>query len=278
MKTKSSSISFSPMAPAPGEPSLNLQVCVCVHFWLLCFCTYFDGINEVAGLLRCGKSCRLRWTNYLRPDLKRGLLSEYEEKVVIDLHAHLGNRWAKIASHLPGRTDNEIKNHWNTYIKKKLRKMGIDPITHKPLTPPTADQEPPQEVDEEAVVLPEASKDNDDEIKSTFDQSTELLLVNNADFCIDEIPVIEPLEILVSSNENSPAPSSSSSSNSYYSGISGGAWPADGLEDLEFSPCFEDYCSEILNSNIWDDEFVFLPDYDPMMIGGDQESGKHNLL
>jgi hypothetical protein len=46
----------------------------------------------IAGLLRCGKSCRLRWTNYLRPDLKRGLLSEYEEKMVIDLHAQLGNR------------------------------------------------------------------------------------------------------------------------------------------------------------------------------------------
>jgi transcription factor MYB, plant len=45
-----------------------------------------------SGLLRCGKSCRLRWTNYLRPDLKRGLLSEAEEKLVIDLHAQLGNR------------------------------------------------------------------------------------------------------------------------------------------------------------------------------------------
>jgi myb proto-oncogene protein len=44
------------------------------------------------GLLRCGKSCRLRWTNYLRPDLKRGLLSDAEEKLVIDLHAQLGNR------------------------------------------------------------------------------------------------------------------------------------------------------------------------------------------
>ena len=47
----------------------------------------------LAGLLRCGKSCRLRWTNYLRPDLKRGLLSEYEEKMVIDLHSQLGNRF-----------------------------------------------------------------------------------------------------------------------------------------------------------------------------------------
>ncbi|XP_078160004.1 transcription factor MYB20-like [Carex rostrata] len=92
-------------------------------------------VPKLAGLLRCGKSCRLRWLNYLRPDLKRGLLSESEEKLVIDLHAQFGNRWSKIAAQLPGRTDNEIKNLWNTHIKKKLAKMGIDPITHKPVSP-----------------------------------------------------------------------------------------------------------------------------------------------
>ncbi|KAL1371313.1 hypothetical protein HN51_001522 [Arachis hypogaea] len=90
-------------------------------------------VPKLAGLRRCGKSCRLRWTNYLRPDLKRGLLTQAEEQLVIDLHARLGNRWSKIAARLPGRTDNEIKNHWNTHIKKKLLKMGIDPVTHVPL-------------------------------------------------------------------------------------------------------------------------------------------------
>ncbi|WVZ81707.1 hypothetical protein U9M48_029053 [Paspalum notatum var. saurae] len=90
-------------------------------------------VPKLAGLLRCGKSCRLRWTNYLRPDLKRGLLSDDEERLVIDLHAQLGNRWSKIAARLPGRTDNEIKNHWNTHIRKKLLRMGIDPVTHLPL-------------------------------------------------------------------------------------------------------------------------------------------------
>ncbi|XP_059445704.1 transcription factor MYB106-like [Corylus avellana] len=84
-----------------------------------------------AGLRRCGKSCRLRWTNYLRPDIKRGKFSLQEEQTIIQLHALLGNRWSAIATHLPKRTDNEIKNYWNTHLKKRLAKMGIDPVTHK---------------------------------------------------------------------------------------------------------------------------------------------------
>ncbi|KAL9256364.1 Transcription factor MYB92-like protein [Drosera capensis] len=119
-------------------------------------------LPRLAGLKRCGKSCRLRWTNYLRPDIKRGQFSDEEERLIIDLHSVLGNkllqkltssdsdalqhsqlrelikflllifRWSRIATHLPGRTDNEIKNYWNTHIRKKLLQMGIDPVTHRP--------------------------------------------------------------------------------------------------------------------------------------------------
>nr|AWW05221.1 MYB21 [Betula platyphylla] len=85
-----------------------------------------------AGLKRCGKSCRLRWTNYLRPDIKRGRFSYEEEETIIQLHGVLGNKWSAIAAHLPGRTDNEIKNYWNTHIRKRLLRMGIDPVTHTP--------------------------------------------------------------------------------------------------------------------------------------------------
>ncbi|XP_052178618.1 transcription factor MYB41-like [Diospyros lotus] len=85
-----------------------------------------------AGLQRCGKSCRLRWTNYLRPDIKRGRFSFEEEETVIQLHSILGNKWSAIAARLPGRTDNEIKNYWNTHIRKRLLRMGIDPVTHSP--------------------------------------------------------------------------------------------------------------------------------------------------
>ncbi|TKY45603.1 Transcription factor MYB39 [Spatholobus suberectus] len=91
-------------------------------------------LPKLAGLNRCGKSCRLRWTNYLRPDIKRGKFSDEEEQLIINLHAVLGNKWAAIASHLPGRTDNEIKNFWNTHLKKKLLQMGLDPVTHRPRT------------------------------------------------------------------------------------------------------------------------------------------------
>ncbi|XP_022634322.1 transcription factor MYB13-like [Vigna radiata var. radiata] len=77
-------------------------------------------LPQFAGLARCGKSCRLRWLNYLRPNLKRGNYTEEEEETIIKLHRHLGNRWSAIAAQIPGRTDNEIKNYWNTNLKKRF--------------------------------------------------------------------------------------------------------------------------------------------------------------
>ncbi|KAJ8756183.1 hypothetical protein K2173_024730 [Erythroxylum novogranatense] len=84
-----------------------------------------------AGLKRCGKSCRLRWLNYLKPDIKRGNITDDEEELIVRLHKLLGNRWSLIAGRLPGRTDNEIKNYWNTKIGKKLKTQE----RHKNSTP-----------------------------------------------------------------------------------------------------------------------------------------------
>ncbi|XP_028775303.1 transcription factor MYB35 [Neltuma alba] len=91
-------------------------------------------VPKKAGLNRCGKSCRLRWTNYLRPDLKHHSFTPQEEELIINLHQAIGSRWSLIARRLPGRTDNDVKNHWNTKLRKKLMKMGIDPVTHKPVS------------------------------------------------------------------------------------------------------------------------------------------------
>uniref|UniRef100_A0ACD5VC22 Uncharacterized protein n=1 Tax=Avena sativa TaxID=4498 RepID=A0ACD5VC22_AVESA len=167
-------------------------------------------VPKLAGLLRCGKSCRLRWTNYLRPDLKRGLLSDEEEQVVIDMHAQLGNRWSKIAARLPGRTDNEIKNHWNTHIKKKLRRMGIDPATHRPISDQDHQVPPPVLQDREQPSPPQEEDDK------------------------KAVPMIQPHEVTVpphtagSNSSVSPAsvisPSCSSSSASA-SGLDMAEWP-----------------------------------------------------
>ncbi|GMH27977.1 hypothetical protein Nepgr_029820 [Nepenthes gracilis] len=92
-------------------------------------------LPKQAGLLRCGKSCRLRWTNYLRPDIKRGNFTAEEEDAIVKLHEELGNRWSIIAANLPGRTDNEIKNVWHTHLKKRIRQRQDDaaaPATEKP--------------------------------------------------------------------------------------------------------------------------------------------------
>uniref|UniRef100_A0ACD5T940 Uncharacterized protein n=1 Tax=Avena sativa TaxID=4498 RepID=A0ACD5T940_AVESA len=105
-------------------------------------------LPKSAGLLRCGKSCRLRWMNYLRPDLKRGNFTDDEDELIIRLHGLLGNKWSLIAGQLPGRTDNEIKNYWNTHIKRKLLSRGMDPHTHRPLAAdgPSSRQAPPRPI------------------------------------------------------------------------------------------------------------------------------------
>ncbi|OAY49387.1 transcription factor DUO1 [Manihot esculenta] len=82
----------------------------------------WSSIRSKGLLQRTGKSCRLRWVNKLRPNLKNGCkFSMEEERVVIELQAQFGNKWAKIATYLPGRTDNDVKNFWSSRQKRLAR-------------------------------------------------------------------------------------------------------------------------------------------------------------
>ncbi|KAK8664814.1 hypothetical protein V6N13_084587 [Hibiscus sabdariffa] len=113
-----------------------------------------------AGLQRSGKSCRLRWVNYLRPGIKHGNFTKEEEQTIIDLHEKLGNsavvkhlaagfqflgsnssfyKWSTIASRLPGRTDNEIKNHWHAHLRKRF-KYDLNALPESEPLEPSSDE------------------------------------------------------------------------------------------------------------------------------------------
>lgn len=98
----------------------------------------WNAVQKHSGLSRCGKSCRLRWANHLRPNLKKGAFTPEEEQLIVELHSKMGNKWARMAAHLPGRTDNEIKNYWNTRIKRRQR-AGL-PIYPPELSFPTSNE------------------------------------------------------------------------------------------------------------------------------------------
>ncbi|MBA0560160.1 hypothetical protein Golob_017076 [Gossypium lobatum] len=86
----------------------------------------WNTVARLSGLKRTGKSCRLRWLNYMRPEIKRGNISLEEQLLILELHSRWGNRWSKIAQHLPGRTDNEIKNYWRTRVQKQAKQLNCD--------------------------------------------------------------------------------------------------------------------------------------------------------
>jgi myb proto-oncogene protein len=129
-------------------------------------------LPKQAGLLRCGKSCRLRWTNYLRPDIKRGNFSREEEDTIIKLHGILGNRWSAIAAKLPGRTDNEIKNVWNTHLKKRVNQTSSSSI-HATKNDRSAHSFTHQDSKKMIFKQPNSSPQNSSEIYSSLTAAVE---------------------------------------------------------------------------------------------------------
>ncbi|KAK9758147.1 hypothetical protein RND81_01G210600 [Saponaria officinalis] len=127
-------------------------------------------LPKLAGLARCGKSCRLRWVNYLRPDLRRGNFTLHEEEAIIKLHKELGNKWSKIAAKFPGRTDNEIKNIWNTHLKKRVK-----------------DEEPNKKSQDSRDIVPASTSADEAPVESTKDDCSEQILVHQTNTMDDTI-------------------------------------------------------------------------------------------
>ncbi|CAO2183031.1 unnamed protein product [Urochloa humidicola] len=102
-------------------------------------------LPQKAGLKRCGKSCRLRWLNYLRPELRHGGFTDDEDNLILSLYGDIGSKWSVIASRLTGRTDNDVKNYWNTKLKKRFLASTRECRPPSPPPPPAAsdDDEPP---------------------------------------------------------------------------------------------------------------------------------------
>ncbi|KAL4340106.1 hypothetical protein GQ457_08G014400 [Hibiscus cannabinus] len=171
-----------------------------------------------AGLLRCGKSCRLRWMNYLRPSVKRGQIAPDEEDLILRLHRLLGNRWSLIAGRIPGRTDNEIKNYWNTHLSKKLVSQGIDPRTHRPLNP---NQLPSH-------------------LKASSSSSSK----------------VNPGASTATTPNPNVKPAASSSKENHYQTENQGVLRSNGEDDEDINNCNDDVFSSFLNSLINEDAFA----------------------
>ncbi|CAA7049941.1 unnamed protein product [Microthlaspi erraticum] len=134
----------------------------------------WSSVAKCAGLNRSGKSCRLRWVNYLRPGLKRGQITPQEEGIILELHSLWGNKWSTIARYLPGRTDNEIKNYWRTHYKKKDKSFSRQDKVKRCRKQPLDLKPQPQNQPSQLMSQDHMNLDNEQKIASSFSYPTSL--------------------------------------------------------------------------------------------------------
>nr|XP_043639776.1 transcription factor WER-like [Erigeron canadensis] len=161
-------------------------------------------LPKLAGLSRCGRSCRLRWMNYLRPNIKHGNFTKQEEDVIIGLHNKFGNKWSLMAARLPGRSDNEIKNHWHTHLKNQPAVRNDEISTAFPI--------------EEEVGKPDDEPINSNK---TTTEGCSMKIISNLNIQVDEVGIL--LAVLSSSSDHESPSSSLTSKSSSSSCLSNGS-------------------------------------------------------
>nr|TKW22500.1 hypothetical protein SEVIR_4G232200v2 [Setaria viridis] len=152
----------------------------------------WNQVQRNAGLNRCGKSCRLRWANHLRPDLKKGPFDAEEVDKIIKFHMMWGNKWAKMASHLPGRTDNEIKNYWNTRLKRHQR--ANLPLYPEHLCSRVLDQDMNRHIPDESRGKKRSNELTQEKVVGMDDLVGDLMVFQHLDYGKDPVVPTNPLK------------------------------------------------------------------------------------
>lgn len=195
-------------------------------------------LPRFAGVSRCGKSCRLRWMNYLRPNIKHGNFTKEEDDLIMKIHDKIGNKWAKIAAELPGRSDNQIKNYWHTNLKKRAKNDQNDLKN--------TNHDAKNEVNSKNNLVESSDLGYHDEVEALRASSS-----------FSEISFASTQEhpCVTNSSQTPPPPSSSSSSCSSSVELTSSAFTA--LDSLISSgDSIQTQCNEYEHGNFWTDPFV----------------------